>query len=297
MHVALGWEYRGHRVAPGPVVYCALEGAQGFRNRVEAFRQAKLSEADSGSPPFYLMAASLSLVADQEALIGDIRKQLDGRYRSLFVSTRSTVRSRAPKAPTKTWRLTSALPTQSATPSIASSSLSIIADMTAADREAIPRSWVRWMFRSPSVATPRATSSPSLSCPKMGKSDCNLCRVLSNGTLPLTETATPSCHASLRRVKARLGSQGPPSAEVRTSGLASAPQGYRGSRRARASVEHHSLFARVVTVDTWRRYCYQSGISDSDAPEARKKAFSRAHKVLVDGNHVQAHNEYRWISE
>ena len=55
--------------------------------------------------------------------------------------------------------------------------------------------------------------------------------------------------------------------------------------------------ARVVTVDTWRHYCYQSGISASAAPEARKKAFSRAHKVLIDGNHVQAHNEYRWISE
>ena len=79
MHVALGWEYRGHRVAPGPVVYCALEGAHGFRNRIEAFRQAKLSEAFVDSPPFYLIAASLSLVADHEALIGDIRKQLGGR--------------------------------------------------------------------------------------------------------------------------------------------------------------------------------------------------------------------------
>ena len=59
MHVALGWEYRGHRVAPGPVVYCALEGAHGFRNRIEAFRQAKLSEAFVDSPPFYLIAASL----------------------------------------------------------------------------------------------------------------------------------------------------------------------------------------------------------------------------------------------
>jgi hypothetical protein len=55
--------------------------------------------------------------------------------------------------------------------------------------------------------------------------------------------------------------------------------------------------ARVVTADTWRRYCYQSGISDSDEPEARKKAFSRAHTLLINANDVQAHNEYRWISE
>ena len=28
MHVAFGWEYRGLRVKGGPVVYCALEGAE-----------------------------------------------------------------------------------------------------------------------------------------------------------------------------------------------------------------------------------------------------------------------------
>src|SRR5262249_21988738 len=39
MHVALGWDYRGHRVQQGPVVYCAPEGAHGFKARVEAFRQ------------------------------------------------------------------------------------------------------------------------------------------------------------------------------------------------------------------------------------------------------------------
>ena len=46
MHVALGWEYRGRRVKQGYVVYCALEGAQGFVNRVEAFRLEKLSGDD-----------------------------------------------------------------------------------------------------------------------------------------------------------------------------------------------------------------------------------------------------------
>ena len=126
-------------------------------------------------------------------------------YRSLFVSTRSTVRSRVPKAPTKTWRVTSALPTQCATPSIASSSSFITVDMTAADREDTRRLWARWMFKSPSIATPRATSSQSLSYPKTAKSDCNLCRVLSNGKLALTKMATRSSHASLRRLKARVG--------------------------------------------------------------------------------------------
>jgi RecA-family ATPase len=44
MHVALGWEYRGRRVSPGPVIYCAFEGQTGLEARVEAFRQRHLTE-------------------------------------------------------------------------------------------------------------------------------------------------------------------------------------------------------------------------------------------------------------
>jgi hypothetical protein len=55
--------------------------------------------------------------------------------------------------------------------------------------------------------------------------------------------------------------------------------------------------ARVVSVDTWRTYAYRAGISDTDNDDARRVAFSRAHKALVDGNHVQAWGEYRWLAE
>src|SRR6478672_129327 len=53
LHVALGWRYRGHRVQPGPVVYCAFEGGLGVSKRVEAWRQRYLpNHADL--VPFYL---------------------------------------------------------------------------------------------------------------------------------------------------------------------------------------------------------------------------------------------------
>jgi AAA domain len=76
MHVALDWTYRGHRVTPGPVVYCALEGAQGHKNRIEAFRRGKMSEAADSDPLFYLMSTPLSLVRDHKAFVADISKQL-----------------------------------------------------------------------------------------------------------------------------------------------------------------------------------------------------------------------------
>jgi RecA-family ATPase len=76
--VALGWKYRGRCVRQGTIVYCALEGAEGFRNRIEAFRQAKLPEAD-GDPPFHLMATPLSLVREHKVFIADISNQLAGQ--------------------------------------------------------------------------------------------------------------------------------------------------------------------------------------------------------------------------
>ena len=75
MHVALGWDYRDRRVNQGSVVYVACEGANGFRARVEAFRQRHLAEQPS-IVPFYLIPATLDLVGDACELIGQINGTL-----------------------------------------------------------------------------------------------------------------------------------------------------------------------------------------------------------------------------
>src|SRR5262249_31400160 len=38
LHVALGWTYRDRAVRQGTVVYCAFEGAHGYKGRIEALR-------------------------------------------------------------------------------------------------------------------------------------------------------------------------------------------------------------------------------------------------------------------
>jgi hypothetical protein len=78
MHVALGWEYRGRRVQQGAVVYCAFEGADGFKARAEAFRRRHLPE-DADPVDFHLVAARANLVADHAELIGAIRAQLPAK--------------------------------------------------------------------------------------------------------------------------------------------------------------------------------------------------------------------------
>jgi RecA-family ATPase len=74
LHVALGWDYHGRRVAQGAVVYCAFEGQTGVRARIEAFRRYyRLEDAD---PPFFLMPATLDLIGRREDLIDAIKAQL-----------------------------------------------------------------------------------------------------------------------------------------------------------------------------------------------------------------------------
>ena len=75
MHIALGWEYRDRRVKQGPVVYVACEGAEGFKARIEAWRQRHLAE-NHDRVPFYLVPASIDLIGEHMALITAIKLAL-----------------------------------------------------------------------------------------------------------------------------------------------------------------------------------------------------------------------------
>ncbi len=75
MHLALGRDYRGRKVKQAATVYVACEGQQGFRARIEAFRQRHLSEK-AADVPFYLVPASLDLIAEHEDLVAAIRIEL-----------------------------------------------------------------------------------------------------------------------------------------------------------------------------------------------------------------------------
>jgi AAA domain len=72
LHIALGWDYRGHKVQQATVVYVALEGRHGFPARIEAFRRHHGVEA----APFHLLTGSLDLVAQSGQLIAAIKAQL-----------------------------------------------------------------------------------------------------------------------------------------------------------------------------------------------------------------------------
>jgi AAA domain len=74
MHVTLGWEYRDRAVQQGPVIYCAFEGAHGYRKRGEAFRRHHCLTDEK--PPMYVIPGRADLIKEHKHLIQDMRDQL-----------------------------------------------------------------------------------------------------------------------------------------------------------------------------------------------------------------------------
>ncbi len=74
LHVAAGLPWHGRETEPGGVLYVALEGGGGFRNRVSAWLQDH-AEIDAATLPFAAVTAPLRLIepGHPEALIATIR--------------------------------------------------------------------------------------------------------------------------------------------------------------------------------------------------------------------------------
>jgi hypothetical protein len=72
MHIARGEPYRDRPVQQGTVVYLALEGGNGFRRRIEAYRRAH----DVTEAPFYLITDRVDLIHDHHSLIDCTREAI-----------------------------------------------------------------------------------------------------------------------------------------------------------------------------------------------------------------------------
>ena len=295
MHVALNWEYRGHRVTPGPVVYGAFEGAHGFRNRVEAFRLRKLAEAAS-DPPFYLMATPLRLVTDHAALIASIREQVpDGKPFAVCLDTlnRSLEGSESSDADMSAYiRAADAIRDafgclvvivhhcghNGERPRGHSALIGALDVQIAVRKDAAGHVFAEVeLFKDGEAGLQFASHLVQVEIGVDGDGDpVTSCIVeATEGVAPekarkLPPKAAQTALRALQKAIEEVGELAPPSNTIPSSG-------------------------RVVTVETWRRYAYASGISDSDDSDAKRQAFGRAYKALTNGNHVGAWNEWRWI--
>jgi AAA domain len=286
-------------VTSGPIVYCALEGAQGHKNRIEAFRRGKISRAADSDPPFYLMATPLSLVRDQKAFTTDIGRQLgdlkpvavciDTLNRSLEGSESSdedmTAYVRAADAirdafgclvvivhhcghngdrPRGHSSLMGALDVQIAVRRDAASN--VVAELELSKDGDVGLQFVS-RLRTVDVGVDQDGDSIT-SC---------VIEAIEGGAQPSakgdgTKRPSKAAQTALRALSRAVDALGeiPPAFNYVPPGL------------------------RVVTVDQWRTYAYQLGISDTADPDARRMAFKRAHEALVAGKYIAAWNEYRW---
>ena len=86
-HIARFPEYRGRTVQPGPVIYCAFEGAHGYKKRAEALRRY-YEIPDSEEVPLYLVPGRANMIKEYPLLIAAVREQLMGEVpRTIVLDT------------------------------------------------------------------------------------------------------------------------------------------------------------------------------------------------------------------
>lgn len=290
MHIALGWEYRSHRVQSGPVVYCAFEGADGFRSRAEAFRR----QHDIVEAPFYLVPTVMDLIADHGQLIAAIRAQtttpvvvtLDTLNRSLVGSE--------------------------------SNDEDMGKYVRAADaiREAFNCVVIIVHHCGVDGSRPRGHTSLTGAC------DAQLAvkRDGENHVVVTVEHMKDGVEGEVLRsrlemVELGLDDDGDPitSCVITEAESSAMPAGkkltrgaFLGQRLLGDALLDSGKMAppstrippntRTIPIETWRQYCYQGMITESDKPDSKSKAFRRAVEELQAAGLVGVWNGQVWIA-
>lgn len=288
MHVAIGRLYRGHDVQPGPTIYVACEGERGLKARVAAFRQAKL-DRDELDPPFFLVTTRLDLVNQADALIADIAAQLaeagitgpvlvvlDTLNRSLIgsegkdedMSNYIRAADRVREAFRCTLVLVHHCGLDDSRPR-GHTSLTAAADAQIAIKRtpsALITSTVEWLKDGfEGVGTISRLRTVDLEPDDRG-------RMITSCVVD--DAASDASGISMGNKPVKVTGQDQIALRALTNALTAAGT-------VPPASNHIPQNKVCVTMDLWRRYSYDSGITDSDNAKTREKAFSRASKNLI----------------
>ena len=297
MHVALGWQYRGRRARQG-AVGIALR-AQGFRARVEAFRQAKIAE-DARDVPFYLVASPLALVADRDALIAAIRATLgqaalaavvidtlnrsiagsesDDRDMAAYVQAADAIRDTFKCAVIVVHHCGH----EGNRPRGHSSLIGAADAQLAVKRDAADNIVVIVENMKDGPAGDEIVC--RLEAFEVGK-DSDGDAITSCVVIPVEGAGTPARKAP-----------GPKLTKGAKIALAALREAIDECGEVPPASNHIPAGVKAVTVMQWRDYAYRQGISSSDEPRARQVAFQRAHEALVAAKQVAIWEPYVWLT-
>jgi AAA domain/Bifunctional DNA primase/polymerase, N-terminal len=290
MHIATGRHYRGRPVRKGAVVYLALEGAFGFAGRVEAWRQ---HHNPPKGTPFYLLAVSVNLIADQKVLIDAIREQVEGGPTIVVVDTLNRALlgdENDSKDMAKFIRAADTIRTTFdclvllihhcgivGTRPRGHTSLAGADDVQiqiAKDKEGLVVATIEHMKDGPSGAV-LANKLESISLGTDIDGD------------PITSCIiTPT---STEAVPPKLPKGADLALEVLRKLLASSIDSIRAPEAANLPAD-----IRLVRQATWREYFYKATPQDNQT--AKQKAFVRAHETLLKNKLIDVWDEYIWLS-
>ena len=295
LHVALGWEYRGRRVHQGAVVYVAAEGAQGIKARAEAFRQKRLPEFVDDIP-FYLVPTRLDLIHDAEDLIMCIRDQigavepvavvLDTLNRTLagsesrdedmsfYIEAADKIREAFDCVVT----IVHHCGTEGSRPR-GHTSLTGAADAQIAvtkNTDGIITAKLEFMKDGPEGEEVYS----SLEVVELGTDDdgdaITSCVVV--------EVDAPSTAQRKMNGAAKIALE-----QLRNAII--------DSGQEPPASDHIPRTKHVVRMPIWRSYCDKGGVSNSDKPDTKRKAFERASMKLQEAEIIGVWDEWVWLSD
>jgi hypothetical protein len=299
MHVALGREYRGLKVKKGRVVYCALEGAAGFKKRIEAFRQKKLN--GGAEPLFKLMSTSLALHTDHKQLIDDIRAQLNGE--TLAILCLDTLNRSMEGSESSDEDMTAYLRAADAVRQ-AFDCLVIIIHHCGHDGQR-PRGHSSLIGGvDVQIAVSRAADDSvvaELELAKDGEVGLNFISRLERVEVGVDVDGEVISSCVVEALSSPSAAGGPKPAK-RQKPPTAAMIALRALHKAINEVGQPAPASntippqvRVAALEQWQTRALMGGISTSSVEDSRRRAFDRAHAWLVAEGLVGAHLDYIWV--
>jgi hypothetical protein len=284
LHVAIGRDYRGHRVQQGEILYIALEGQAGFGNRCEALRQRYL-EPGQHVPTFGLCMAPLDLIQQQSSSPACV--VIDTFNRSLAGSESKdediAAYIRAAKTIENTFNC-----------------LVVIVHHCGYDESRmrghsslIGSADVVISVKKDAASNVIATVEFAKDMPE-GASFASRLEVVEIGTDqdgdPITTCVITAVEdGAIPTVEAR-SSKMPKSAQI---GLKAIKEAIDECGEPAPASNHIPATAKVTTIDRWRDYAYRRGISAGE-DRAKQKAFKMATEYLIASEAVGTWDQYVW---
>jgi hypothetical protein len=281
-------------VLQGPSVYCAFEGASGFKKRLIAFRRRKLN-GQAGRVPFFVLPVRINLALQVEDLVASIKDELDGvRPLSITLDTlnRSLVGSE-------------------------SKDEDMSAYIAAADRLREEFDCAVIIIHHCGVDGTRPRGHTSLT----GAADCQISVVRRDDTTIMTveymKDADEGTTLAFKLEQVVIG-QDKLGADITSCIVveADAPSHEQTKRKvpegARTAFDllrkaideggetppaHDQIpeHTRAVRVERWRRYCDTGQIAETDKPDSKLKAFKRASDRLQALHFIGVWADWVWI--